>query len=87
MKEKYTEYFLFVYKINYRFPITDVFIVHTDIIEVKLEVDYGTSDIDEIVLAYGEAAKQIKKSYENVELNSIDEIQLIQRYVTSRLKR
>ena len=87
MKERLTEYFLFVYKINYRFPIMEAYIDSTDIIEVKLEVDYGTSDIDEIVSAYGEAAKQIKKLYEDVELNSIDEIQLIQRYGTSRLKR
>ena len=86
MKERLTEYFLFVYKINYRFPIMEAYIDSTDIIEVKLEVDYGTSDIDEIVSAYGEAAKQIKKFYEDV-LNSIDEIQLIQRYSTSRLKR
>ena len=87
MKEKYTEYFLFVYKINYSSKIVEIYADSTNIIEVKLEVDYGTSDIDEIVLAYGEAAKQIKKRYEDIELNSIDEIQLIQRYGTSRLKR
>lgn len=87
MKERYTEYFLFVYKINYSSKIVEIYVDSTDIIEVKLEVDYGTSDIDEIVLAYGEAAKQIKKRYEDVELNSIDEIQLIQRYGTSKLKR
>jgi len=87
MKERYTEYFLFVYKINYTSKIVQIYVDSTDIIEVKLEVDYDTSNIDEIVLAYGEAVKQIKERYENVELNSIDEIQLIQRYSTSRLKR
>ena len=90
MQDRYIEYFLCEYTINYDITIGGIEMNHntTDVIEVMVKVPYGTSHIDMCILAYQYAGELIKEKYDvaGYVLNGIDEIKILQCYHESRFK-